>query len=159
MTDLELDSLDQRVKDLGDKAELEGLRAKIHSIQCGRDIAEITDALNKMVDDSQEEVDLLTQENNTHSNQIKAMEDADYPAQLEGIVSKVEATKEQLNTMDAEHHKAIDELTGKVSEQTDKFEETKAMLDGIIKHQLISEEDYLALGTPDDDVLYFTFEE
>lgn len=87
------------------------------------------------------------------------MEDAAYDTQIDELSGKVDAAKEQLNAMDAEHHQLMEELSNKVSVQTDKIEETKAMLDGIIRHQVISEEDYRALGTPDDDVLYFTYEE
>lgn len=159
MTDLELDSLDQKVRDLGLKVELENIKTKIHYNQCERKIAELANTLNSVQGDSQEEIDLLTQQNTNHSNQIKAIEDADYDTQIDGLSGKVDAAKEQLNTMDAEHHQMIEKLTNKVSVQTDQIEETKAMLDGIIRHQVISEEDYQKLGTPDDDVLYFTYEE
>ena len=159
MTDLELDSLDQKVRDLGIQVELDNIKTKIHYNQCERKIVELTNTLNSIQDDSQEEIDLLTQENTNHSNQIKAIEDADYDTQIDELSGKVDAAKESLNAMDAEHHQLMEELSNKVSVQTDKIEETKAMLDGIIRHQVISEEDYRALGTPDDDVLYFTYEE
>lgn len=158
MTDLELDSLQQKVLDLGMKVDLTNLQVRLHSAHCDRKLTNIANTLNSLEDDTQEEIESLTNQTSDQSDRIQAIEEANYKEQIASLTSQVNVTKEQLEDMDAEHHKEIDTLRNKAVVQTDRIDKTNNMLDNIIEHKVLSEEEYLALGTPDADVLYFTYE-
>lgn len=160
MTDLELDSLDQNVRDLGIKVEMENIRNKIHCIQCDRKIEGIENTLNLMNKDKiKEDMAYLALQASSQADTIQAIEDADLGTQISGLSDKVGIKKEQLNQMNQEHQAELEALKGSVTSQADYLDRVNGLLAGIIQHQVISEDMYQALGTPDNDTLYFTYED
>lgn len=160
MTDLELDSLDQNVRDLGIRVEMDNIRNKIHCIQCNRKIEGIQNTLNLMNKDKiKEDMAYLAKQNTIQADTIQAIEDADFYTQISGLSDKVGIKKEQLNQMNQEHQAELEALKGSVTSQADYLDRVNDLLAGIIQHQVISEDMYQALGTPDNDTLYFTYED
>lgn len=160
MTDLELDSLDQNVRDLGIRVEMDNIRNKIHCIQCNRKIEGIQNTLNLMNKDKiKEDMAYLAKQNTIQADTIQAIEDADFSTQISGLSDKVGIKKEQLNQMNQEHQAELEALKGSVTSQADYLDRVNDLLAGIIQHQVISEDMYQALGTPDNDTLYFTYED
>lgn len=160
MTDLELDSLDQNARDLGKQVERENIRNKIHSNQCDRKIEGIENTLNLMNKDKiKEDMAYLALQTSNQADTIQAIEDADFSTQISGLSDKVGIKKEQLNQMNQEHQAELKALKGSVTSQADYLDRVNDLLAGIIQHQVISEDMYQALGTPDNDTLYFTYED
>ena len=160
MTDLELDSLDQNVRDLGIRVEMDNIRNKIHCIQCNRKIEGIQNTMNQMNKDKiKEDMAYLAKQTSNQADTIKAMEDANYRKQITGLSDKVGIKKQQLNQMNQEHQAELEALKGSVTSQADYLDRVNDLLAGIIQHQVISEDMYQALGTPDNDTLYFTYED
>ena len=160
MTELELDSLDQNVRDLGIKVEMENIRNKIHCIQCNRKIEGIQNALNLMNKDKiKEDMAYLALQTSSQSDTIQAIEDADFSTQISGLSDKVGTAKQSLYAMNQEHRAELEALKGSVTSQADYLDRVNDLLAGIIQHQVISEDMYQALGTPDNDTLYFTYED
>ena len=160
MTDLELDSLDQNVRDLGIKVEMENIRNKIHCIQCNRKIEGIQNALNLMNKDKiKEDMAYLALQASSQADTIYAIEDADLGTQISGLSDKVGTAKQSLYAMNQEHQAELEALKGSVTSQADYLDRVNDLLAGIIQHQVISEDMYQALGTPDNDTLYFTYED
>lgn len=160
MTDLELDSLDQNVRDLGIKVEMENIRNKIHCNQCDRKLEGIENTLNLMNKDKvKEDMAYLAKQNSIQADTIQAIEDADLGTQISGLSDKVGIKKEQLNQMNQEHQAELEALKDSVTSQADYLDRVNDLLAGIIQHQVISEDMYQALGTPDNDTLYFTYED
>lgn len=160
MTDLELDSLDQNVRDLGIKVEMENIRNKIHCIQCNRKIEGIQNALNLMNKDKiKEDMTYLALQASSQADTIQAIEDADLGTQISGLSDKVGTAKQSLYAMNQEHQAELEALKGSVTSQADYLDRVNDLLAGIIQHQVISEDMYQALGTPDNDTLYFTYED
>lgn len=160
MTDLELDSLDQNVRDLGIKVEMENIRNKIHCIQCNRKIEGIQNALNLMNKDKiKEDMAYLALQASSQADIIQAIEDADLGTQISGLSDKVGTAKQSLYAMNQEHQAELEALKGSVTSQADYLDRVNDLLAGIIQHQVISEDMYQALGTPDNDTLYFTYED
>lgn len=160
MTDLELDSLDQNVRDLGIRVEMDNIRNKIHCIQCDRKIEGIQNTMNQMNKDKiKEDMAYLAKQTSNQADTIKAMEDANYRKQITGLSDKVGIKKKQLNQMNQEHRAELEALKGSVTSQADYLDRVNDLLAGIIQHQVISEDMYQALGTPDNDTLYFTYED
>lgn len=160
MTDLELDSLDQNVRDLGIKVEMENIRNKIHCNQCDRKIEGIENTLNLMNKDKvKEDMAYLAKQTSIQADTIQAIEDADLGTQISGLSDKVDIKKEQLNQMNQEHQAELEALKDSVTSQADYLDRVNDLLAGIIQHQVISEDMYQALGTPDNDTLYFTYED
>lgn len=160
MTDLELDSLDQNVRDLGIKVEMENIRNKIHCIQCNRKIEGIQNALNLMNKDKiKEDMAYLALQASSQADIIQAIEDADFSTQISGLSDKVGTAKQSLYVMNQEHQAELKALKGSVTSQADYLDRVNDLLAGIIQHQVISEDMYQALGTPDNDTLYFTYED
>lgn len=160
MTDLELDSLDQNVRDLGIKVEMENIRNKIHCIQCNRKIEGIQNALNLMNKDKiKEDMAYLALQVSSQADTIQAIEDADLGTQISGLSDKVGTAKQSLYAMNQEHQAELEALKGSVTSQADYLDRVNDLLAGIIQHQVISEDMYQALGTPDNDTLYFTYED
>ena len=160
MTDLELDSLDQKTRDLGIRVEMDNIRNKIHCIQCDRKIEGIENTLNLMNKDKiKEDMAYLALQTSRQADTIQAIEDADFSTQITGLSDKVGIKKEQLNQMNQEHQAELESLKGSVTSQADYLDRVNDLLAGIIQHQLISEDMYQALGTPDNDTLYFTYED
>lgn len=160
MTDLELDSLDQNVRDLGIKVEMENIRNKIHCIQCNRKIEGIQNALNLMNKDKiKEDMAYLALQVSSQADIIQAIEDADLGTQISGLSDKVGTAKQSLYAMNQEHQAELEALKGSVTSQADYLDRVNDLLAGIIQHQVISEDMYQALGTPDNDTLYFTYED
>lgn len=160
MTDLELDSLDQNVRDLGIRVEMDNIRNKIHCIQCDRKIEGIENTLNLMDKDKiKEDMAYLALQTSSQADTIQAIEDADYRKQITGLSDKVGIKKKQLNQMNQEHQAELEALKGSVTSQADYLDRVNDLLAGIIQHQVISEDMYQALGTPDNDTLYFTYED
>lgn len=160
MTDLELDSLDQNVRDLGIKVEMENIRNKIHCIQCNRKIEGIQTALNLMNKDKiKEDMAYLALQASSQADTIQAIEDADLGTQISGLSDKVGTAKQSLYAMNQEHQAELEALKGSVTGQADYLDRVNDLLAGIIQHQVISEDMYQALGTPDNDTLYFTYED
>lgn len=160
MTDLELDSLDQKTRDLGIRLEMDNIRNKIHFIQCDRKIEGIENTLNLMNKDKiKEDMAYLAKQNTIQADTIQAIEDADFCTQISGLSDKVGIKKEQLNQMNKEHQAELKALKGSVTSQADYLDRVNDLLAGIIYHQVISEDMYQALGTPDNDTLYFTYED
>ena len=160
MTDLELDSLDQNVRDLGIKVEMENIRNKIHCIQCNRKIEGIQNALNLMNKDKiKEDMAYLALQASSQADTIQAIEDADLGTQISGLSDKVGTAKQSLYAMNQEHQAELEALKGSVTGQADYLDRVNDLLAGIIQHQVISEDMYQALGTPDNDTLYFTYED
>lgn len=160
MTDLELDSLDQNVRDLGIKVEMENIRNKIHCNQCDRKIEGIENTLNLMNKDKvKEDMAYLAKQTSNQADTIQAIEDADLGTQISGLSDKVGIKKEQLNQMNQEHQAELEALKDSVTSQVDYLDRVNDLLAGIIQHQVISEDMYQALGTPDNDTLYFTYED
>lgn len=160
MTDLELDSLDQNVRDLGIKVEMENIRNKIHCNQCDRKLEGIENTLNLMNKDKvKEDMAYLAKQTSNQADTIQAIEDADLGTQISGLSDKVDIKKEQLNQMNQEHQAELEALKDSVTSQADYLDRVNDLLAGIIQHQVISEDMYQALGTPDNDTLYFTYED
>ena len=160
MTDLALDSLDQNVRDLGIKVEMENIRNKIHCIQCNRKIEGIQNALNLMNKDKiKEDMAYLALQASSQADTIQAIEDADLGTQISGLSDKVGTAKQSLYAMNQEHQAELEALKGSVTSQADYLDRVNDLLAGIIQHQVISEDMYQALGTPDNDTLYFTYED
>lgn len=160
MTDLELDSLDQNVRDLGIRVEMDNIRNKIHCIQCDRRIEGIQNTMNQMNKDKiKEDMAYLAKQTSNQADTIMAMEDANYRKQITGLSDKVGIKKKQLNQMNQEHQAELKALKGSVTSQADYLDRVNDLLAGIIQHQVISEDMYQALGTPDNDTLYFTYED
>lgn len=160
MTDLELDSLDQKTRDLGIRVEMDNIRNKIHCIQCDRKIEGIENTLNLMNKDKiKEEMAYLALQTSSQADTIQAIEDADLGTQISGLSDKVGIKKEQLNQMNQEHQAELEALKDSVTSQADYLDRVNDLLAGIIQHQVISEDMYQALGTPDNDTLYFTYED
>ncbi len=160
MTDLELDSLDQNARDLGIRVEMDNIRNKIHCIQCNRKIEGIENTLNLMNKDKiKEDMANLAKQTSNQADTIKAIEDADFSTQISGLSDKVGIKKKQLNQMNQEHQAELEALKGSVTSQADYLDRVNDLLAGIIQHQVISEDMYQALGTPDNDTLYFTYED
>ena len=160
MTDLELDSLDQNVRDLGIKVEMENIRNKIHCIQCNRKIEGIQNALNLMNKDKiKEDMAYLALQASSQADTIQAIEDADLGTQISGLSDKVGTAKQSLYAMNQEHQAELEALKGSVTSQADYLDRVNDLLAGIIQHQVIREDMYQALGTPDNDTLYFTYED
>lgn len=160
MTDLELDSLDQKTRDLGIRVEMDNIRNKIHCIQCDRKIEGIENTLNLMNKDKiKEDMAYLALQTSRQADTIQAIEDADFSTQITGLSDKVGIKKEQLNQMNQEHQAELESLKGSVTSQADYLDRVNDLLAGIIQHQVISEDMYQALGTPDNDTLYFTYED
>ena len=160
MTDLELDSLDQNVRDLGIKVEMENIRNKIHCIQCNRKIEGIQNALSLMNKDKiKEDMAYLALQASSQADTIQAIEDADLGTQISGLSDKVGTAKQSLYAMNQEHQAELEALKGSVTSQADYLDRVNDLLAGIIQHQVISEDMYQALGTPDNDTLYFTYED
>lgn len=160
MTDLELDSLDQNVRDLGKQVERENIRNKIYCNQCGRKLEGIENTLNLLNKDKiKEDMAYLALQTSSQSDTIQAIEDADFSTQISGLSDKVGIKKEQLNQMNQEHQAELKALKGSVTSQADYLDRVNDLLAGIIQHQVISEDMYQALGTPDNDTLYFTYED
>ena len=160
MTDLELDSLDQNVRDLGIKVEMENIRNKIHCIQCNRKIEGIQNALNLMNKDKiKEDMAYLALQASSQADTIQAIGDADLGTQISGLSDKVGTAKQSLYAMNQEHQAELEALKGSVTSQADYLDRVNDLLAGIIQHQVISEDMYQALGTPDNDTLYFTYED
>lgn len=160
MTDLELDSLDQKTRDLGIRVEMDNIRNKIHCIQCNRKIEGIQNTINLMNKDKiKEDMAYLALQTSNQADAIQAIEDADLGTQITGLSDKVGIKKEQLNQMNQEHQAELKALKGSVTSQADYLDRVNDLLAGIIKHQVISEDMYQALGTPDNDTLYFTYED
>ena len=160
MTDLELDSLDQNVRDLGIRVEMDNIRNKIHCIQCDRKIEGIQNTMNQMNKDKiKEDMAYLAKQTSNQADTIKDMEDANYRKQITGLSDKVGIKKKQLNQMNQEHQAELEALKGSVTSQADYLDRVNDLLAGIIQHQVISEDMYQALGTPDNDTLYFTYED
>lgn len=160
MTDLELDSLDQNVRDLGIKVEMENIRNKIHCIQCNRKIEGIQNALNLMNKDKiKEDMAYLALQASSQADTIQTIEDADLGTQISGLSDKVGTAKQSLYAMNQEHQAELEALKGSVTSQADYLDRVNDLLAGIIQHQVISEDMYQALGTPDNDTLYFTYED
>lgn len=160
MTDLELDSLDQNVRDLGIKVEMENIRNKIHCNQCDRKLEGIENTLNLMNKDKiKEDMAYLALQTSNQADTIQAIEDADLGTQISGLSDKVGIKKEQLNQMNQEHQAELEALKDSVTSQADYLDRVNDLLAGIIQHQVISEDMYQALGTPDNDTLYFTYED
>ena len=160
MTDLELDSLDQKTRDLGIRLEMDNIRNKIHFIQCDRKIEGIKNTLNLMNKDKiKEDMAYLALQTSSQADTIQAIEDADLSTQISGLSDKVGIKKEQLNQMNQEHQAELEALKDSVTSQADYLDRVNDLLAGIIQHQVISEDMYQALGTPDNDTLYFTYED
>ncbi len=160
MTDLELDSLDQKTRDLGIRVEMDNIRNKIHCIQCNRKIEGIQNTLNLMNKDKiKEDMAYLAKQTSKQADTIQAIEDADFGTQISGLSDKVDIKKEQLNQMNQEHQAELEVLKCSVTSQADYLDRVNDLLAGIIQHQVISEDMYQALGTPDNDTLYFTYED
>lgn len=160
MTDLELDSLDQNARDLGIRVEMDNIRNKIHCIQCNRKIEGIENTLNLMNKDKiKEDMANLAKQTSNQADTIKAIEDANYRKQITDLSDKVGIKKKQLNQMNQEHQAELEALKGSVTSQADYLDRVNDLLAGIIQHQVISEDMYQALGTPDNDTLYFTYED
>lgn len=160
MTDLDLDSLDQNVRDLGIKVEMENIRNKIHCIQCNRKIEGIQNALNLMNKDKiKEDMAYLALQASSQADTIQAIEDADLGTQISGLSDKVGTARQSLYAMNQEHQAELEALKGSVTSQADYLDRVNDLLAGIIQHQVISEDMYQALGTPDNDTLYFTYED
>lgn len=160
MTDLELDSLDQKTRDLGIRVEMDNIRNKIHCIQCDRKIEGIENTLNLMNKDKiKEDMAYLALQTSNQADTIQAIEDADLGTQISGLSDKVGIKKEQLNQMNQEHQAELEALKDSVTSQADYLDRVNDLLAGIIQHQVISEDMYEALGTPDNDTLYFTYED
>lgn len=160
MTDLELDSLDQNVRDLGKQVERENIRNKIHCNQCDRKIEGIENTLNLMNKDKiKEDMAYLSLQTSSQADTIQAIEDADFSTQISGLSDKVGTAKQSLYVMNQEHQAELEALKGSVTSQADYLDRVNDLLAGIIQHQVISEDMYQALGTPDNDTLYFTYED
>ncbi len=160
MTDLELDSLDQKTRDLGIRLEMDNIRNKIHFIQCDRKIESIENTLNLMNKDKiKEDMAYLAKQNTIQADTIQAIEDADLGTQISGLSDKVGTAKQSLYAMNQEHQAELEALKDSVTSQADYLDRVNDLLAGIIQHQVISEDMYQALGTPDNDTLYFTYED
>lgn len=160
MTDLELDSLDQNVRDLGIRVEMDNIRNKIHCIQCNRKIEGIQNTLNLMNKDKvKEDMAYLALQASSQADTIQAIEDADLGTQISGLSDKVGTAKQSLYAMNQEHQAELEALKGSVTGQADYLDRVNDLLAGVIQHQVISEDMYQALGTPDNDTLYFTYED
>lgn len=154
-----MDSLHQRVLDLGSDVESALIKSKVHSYQCDRKIDRIRNYIeNKNNLDAEEEVDTLAQVIGSNSNRLQAMEEKDFSTQIANLNDMLSATDDMLETMEEEHQEMIRELTDGISEQTEQIEGVQEMFGAIMNHKLITEEEYLALGTPDENTLYFTYE-
>lgn len=160
MTDLELDSLDQKTRDLGIRLEMDNIRNKIHFIQCDRKIESIENTLNLMNKDKiKEDMAYLATQNSNQADTIQAIEDADLGTQISGLSDKVGTAKQSLYAMNQEHQAELEALKDSITSQADYLDRVNDLLAGIIQHQVISEDMYQALGTPDNDTLYFTYED
>ncbi len=160
MTDLELDSLDQKTRDLGIRLEMDNIRNKIHFIQCDRKIESIENTLNLMNKDKiKEDMAYLAKQNTIQTDTIQAIEDADLGTQISGLSDKVGTAKQSLYAMNQKHQAELEALKDSVTSQADYLDRVNDLLAGIIQHQVISEDMYQALGTPDNDTLYFTYED
>lgn len=160
MTDLELDSLDQKTRDLGIRLEMDNIRNKIHFIQCDRKIESIENTLNLMNKDKiKEDMAYLAKQNTIQADTIQAIEDADLGTQISVLSDKVGTAKQSLYAMNQEHQAELEALKDSVTSQADYLDRVNDLLAGIIQHQVISEDMYQALGTPDNDTLYFTYED
>lgn len=160
MTDLELDSLDQKTRDLGIRLEMDNIRNKIHFIQCDRKIESIENTLNLMNKDKiKEDMAYLAKQNTIQADTIQAIEDADLGTQISALSDKVGTAKQSLYAMNQEHQAELEALKDSVTSQADYLDRVNDLLAGIIQHQVISEDMYQALGTPDNDTLYFTYED
>ena len=159
MTELELDTLHQKVDDLGNEVLNTLTRSTIHSIKCDRKIDRIKKCTDNMThSDIEDEMDALTLANSSNSARLLKMENDDYNSQIEGLQEKIATVEGLLDAMDEDHKVLIQGIADSISENTERIAGITEMFGGV-KHKLISEDEFLALGQPDEDTLYFTYEE
>ena len=108
--------------------------------------------------DIEDEMDALTLANSSNSARLLKMENDDYNSQIEGLQEKIATVEGLLDAMDEDHKVLMQGIADSISENTERIAGITEVFGGV-KHKLISEDEFLALGQPDEDTLYFTYEE
>lgn len=159
MTRLEIDSLSTQVMDLGNDVKEALTRSARQSFQYDRKLERIKKQMAEQNhSEIQDELDTLALASTRNTQRIKSMEDGDYDTQIEGLNEKLSTVEGMLDEMEESHSNLINQIASSISAQSERIVGITEMFGGL-KHKLISEEEYKLLGIPDDETLYFTYEE
>lgn len=136
----------------------------LHIIDCVDDINTITGRLGALASEDSElhqeihEVSVQVDENTSKINALE-VSDVSINSRLDSLEAADEDFQEQLDDMDVEHHEELHTLAMGLNNANTRLNNLEIFEAETPEHVVLSEEEYEALGTPDYDTFYFTYEE
>lgn len=136
----------------------------LHIIDCVDDINTITGRLGALASEDTDlhqeihEVALQVDDNTSRINDLEVA-DVATDSRLDSLEAADADFQEQLNDMDAEHHEELHTLAMAVNNSNSRINNLEIFAANSPEHVVLSEDEYDALGTPDYDTFYFTYEE
>ena len=84
---------------------------------------------------------------------------ADNTTNISTLTTNLQSLDSEVEDMDIEHHEELHSLAGNIDSHSTQINEMELLLDAIPSHEVMTEDEYEALGAPDPDKFYFTYEE
>lgn len=136
----------------------------LHLVDCVNDINTITGRLGALANEDTEihqEIHEVAQQVDENTSRINDLEVADVAidSRLDSLEAADTDFQEQLDDMDIEHHEELHTLAMAVNDANSRITNLEIFEAETPEHVVLSEDEYEALGNPDYDTFYFTFEE
>ena len=136
----------------------------LHIIDCVDDINTITGRLGALASedtDLHQEIHDVAVQVDENTSKINALEVADVATdeRLDDLEAADVDFQEQLNDMDAEHHEELHTLAQAIDNASIRLNNLELFEAETPEHVVLTEDEYEALGSPDYDTFYFTYEE
>lgn len=87
------------------------------------------------------------------------VKDTDDDSRFDTIEENHSQLEADVEAMDVEHHEELHNLANEIDIHTAEIQSLQFEVDEFPIHEVMTEEEYEALGEPDPDKFYFTFEE
>lgn len=164
MASITLETLDTRISTLGESLNQQARNLSLHIADAEDDINTINGQIRALqnadtelhqenhdievvVNSNEQRIDFLENKDGTHDNAIIELGE------------DIKDLQDQIEDMDIEHHEELHLLAHAIDNHSDHIERLHLIQAAFPEMEVMTEEEYEALGTPEPDVFYFTYEE
>ena len=161
-----LNTLEQRIQTISDNLTVEQNKLNLHLVDCETDINEINikiAALQREDKEIHQEIHDVAENVNDNSIRINAIERKDYQGQIDNINNTLtngdNSLKNQLEEMDVEHHEELHRLAQGIETNSSRLNKLEVEQSDIPEHVILTVEEYEAIDKPDENTIYFAYEE
>lgn len=136
----------------------------LHLVDCVADINTITGRLAVLANEDTEihqEIHDVAEQVDSNTSRINNLEIADvaFDTRIDNLEEADTDFQQQLDDMDLEHHEELHTLAMAIDNAGTRINQLEIFKAETPEHVVLTEDEYEALGNPDFDTFYFTYEE